>query len=284
MKIKAALFALLFLTAALFGCAGKINEANSLDTGDVSSGIGFGLFPSGEDAAAWTLADFPDCFDTEWETLREKSLLMEGLEVTILHGAEDGPAVYVVAGIHGDEIAGWHAGNLLKGICLRAGMLYIISPANTYGAEHNQRKTTGEHDLNRSFPGNADGSAAERIAAAIFSDIERRQPVLLLDLHEAHRSSGSGTDALGNSIICGSFDGIGELIWEILLASETGGLCTSPLTLYSSPPEGSINRTASEKLGIPAVTVETLRTEPLAQRVRNQLEIVQYALQYENML
>ena len=76
----------------------------------------------------------------------------------------------------------------------------------------------------------------------------------------------------------------GELIWELLLASEHGTLCASALTLYGSPPRGSINRTATEQLEIPAITVETLRTEPLAQRVRNHLEIVQYVLQYENML
>lgn len=45
-----------------------------------------------------------------------------------------------------------------------------------------------------------------------------------------------------------------------------------------------INRTVTEQLEIPAITVETLRTEPLAQRVRNHLEIVKYVLQYENML
>ena len=70
----------------------------------------------------------------------------------------------------------------------------------------------------------------------------------------------------------------------MLLASENGTLCASPLTLYGSPPRGSINRTVSDLLGIPAITVETLRTEALAQRVRNQLEIVQYVLKNKNML
>ena len=70
----------------------------------------------------------------------------------------------------------------------------------------------------------------------------------------------------------------------MLLASENGTLCASPLTLYGSPPRGSINHTVSDLLGIPAITVETLRTETLAQRVRNQLEIVQYVLKNKNML
>ena len=103
-------------------------------------------------------------------------------------------------------------------------------------------------------------------------------------MHEAHEASENGADALGNSLICDASGETGELIWEMLLASENGTLCASPLTLYGSPPRGSINRTVTEQLEIPAITVETLRTEPLAQRVRNQLEIVQYVLQAKNML
>ena len=232
----------------------------------------------------WTLADFPGCFDSEWETARAEITLGEDLSVTVLCGEADGPAVYVVAGVHGDETAGWRAGNLLKNACLRAGTLYIISPANVYGAANDQRKTAEERDLNRNFPGDADGCDAARIAAEIFSDIAQRQPALLLDLHEAHEASGEGADALGNSLICDAAGDTGELIWELLLASEHGTLCASALTLYGSPPRGSINRTVTEQLEIPAITVETLRTEPLAQRVRNHLEIVKYVLQYENML
>ena len=202
----------------------------------------------------------------------------------MLRGEADGPAVYVVAGVHGDETAGWRAGNLLKNACLRAGTLYIISPANVYGAANDQRKTAEERDLNRNFPGDADGCDAARIAAEIFSDIAQRQPALLLDLHEAHEASDNGADALGNSLICDASGETGELIWEMLLASENGTLCASPLTLYGSPPRGSINRTVTEQLEIPAITVETLRTESLAQRVRNQLEIVQYVLQYKELL
>ena len=112
----------------------------------------------------------------------------------------------------------------------------------------------------------------------------KQQPALLLDLHEAHEASDNGADALGNSLICDASGETGELIWGMLLASENGTLCASPLTLYGSPPHGSINRTVSELLGIPVITVETLRTEALAQRVRNQLEIVQYVLQAKNML
>lgn len=275
---------LLTLCALLCGCAQKRDEAPPVTEESDTHTFAPELLPAAEDADEWTLADFPGCFDSEWETARETLALDEGLSVTVLCGEADGPAVYVVAGVHGDEIAGWRAGNLLKNACLRAGTLYIISPANVYGAANDQRKTAEERDLNRNFPGDADGCDAARIAAVIFSDIEQRQPALLLDLHEAHEALDNGADALGNSLICDASGETGELIWEMLLASENGTLCASPLTLYGSPPRGSVNRAVSDLLGIPAITVETLRTEALAQRVRNQLEIVQYVLKNKNML
>lgn len=282
--MKRTIIILLTLCVLLCGCAQQRDEAPPVTEESDAHTFAPELLPEKGDADEWTLADFPGCFDSEWETAREALALDEGLSVTVLCGEADGPTVYVVAGIHGDEIAGWRAGNLLKDAHLRAGTLCIISPANAYGAEHDQRKTAEERDLNRNFPGDADGCDAERIAEVIFADIVRRQPELLLDLHEAHEASGGGTDALGNSLVCDAVGDTGELIWELLLASERGTLCASALTLYGSPPRGSINRTVTKLLEIPAITVETLRTEPLAQRVRNHLEIVQYVLQYENML
>ncbi len=234
----------------------------------------------------WTLADYPGCLDKDYPTRREEYPLLAGTElenrVQVLRGEQPGPVLYVVAGIHGDERAGWLAGNLLKEASLKAGTLYIVSPANRYGAEHDQRTTKSDRDLNRNFPGDPSGWDAQRIAAAIYGDVEEKAPVLLLDLHEA-RAKREGRDALGNSVIAQSLDGIGDLVMELLLDSEAGAVCASPLTLYGSPPEGSINRTVTEQLGIPAITVETYREEPLAQRVRNQLELLEYVLHWYGM-
>ena len=234
----------------------------------------------------WKLEDFAGCLEARFDTAAEEYPLLEGTEeentVCVLRGAEEGPTVYLVAGVHGDEVAGWRAGNLLKEATLKAGTLYIVSPANLYGARENQRKTKSDRDLNRSFPGDPEGWDAQRIAYAIFTDIQDKQPDLVLDLHEA-RSKQGDRDALGNSLICQSLDGIGDLILEALLASEAGELCGSALTLYGSPPAGSINQTVTEMLGIPTVTVETYREEPLARRVQNQLEFVQYVLEYYEM-
>lgn len=245
------------------------------------------------DPEQWRLNDFDGCFETRFYTDKEEYLLLAGASeentVQILRGKEDGPTIYLVAGVHGDETAGWRAGNLLKQATLKAGTLYILSPANTYGAGQNRRRTESGRDLNRSFPGKSDGWDAERIAASIYADIRDKQPELVLDLHEAvakednYAALGANYDALGNSLICQSLDGIGELVLDALLDSEAGELCSGGLALYGSPPAGSLNRTVTEELGIPVITVETLRAEPLAQRVQNQLELVEFALEYYGM-
>lgn len=245
------------------------------------------------DPEQWRLNDVADCFEDQFSTEKEEYLLLEGTAaentVQILRGKENGPTIYIVAGVHGDETAGWRAGNLLKEASLKAGTIYILSPANAYGAAQNRRRTEDGRDLNRSFPGNSEGWGAEGIAASIYADIRDKQPELVLDLHEAvakeddYAALGANYDALGNSLICQSLDGIGELVLDALLASETGELCSGPLTLYGSPPTGSLNRTVTEELDIPVITVETLRTEPLAQRVQNQLELVEFVLKYHGM-
>ena len=253
------------------------------------------LIPRGleRDPEDWRLADFEGCFETRFSTSREEYLLAEGTgeenSVCVLKGAEEGPVIYIVAGVHGDEQAGWRAGNLLKEATLKAGTLYIVSPANLYGAQQDQRRTREDRDLNRNFPGDPNGCDAERIAWSIYSDVEDKAPALVLDLHEAiakednYEALGANYDALGNSLICQDLEGIGEMVLEALLASEAGELCSGKLTLYGSPPSGSVNQTMTLSLGIPTITVETLRAEPLAQRVQNQLELVEFVLKYYGM-
>ena len=109
---------LLTLCALLCGCAGERNAAPPVTEQTDANTFAPELLPAAENVNEWTLADFPGCFDSEWETARAEITLGEDLSVTVLCGEADGPAVYVVAGVHGDETAGWRAGNLLKNACL----------------------------------------------------------------------------------------------------------------------------------------------------------------------
>lgn len=228
-------------------------------------------------------ADF-GVMEQEYETRYESYPLLEGTElentVYVLKGQEDGASVYIAGGVHGDELAGWYAGSLLRRATIKAGTLYILAPANQYGAQNGQRRTRDGRDLNRNFPGDPLGWEAERIAASIFDDIAGKRPDFVLDLHEGILHAGDGLDNLGNSIICADIIPIGDLIFDLILTSQEGTLTTRPLDIYSSPPGGSLNEAVTAQLGIPVITVETFREEPLAARVLGQLRLTQHILEW----
>jgi len=229
---------------------------------------------------------FVDCdYPTEVSTYK----LAEGTdienEVVVLKGQEEGPVIYIVAGVHGDEIAGWMTGNLVKKVGIKAGTVHILAPANRWGAsaEPRVRFVTEKEDLNRSFPGSPDGSMAERVADSIFQDIQRVDPVFLFDLHEA-RSNAENRDFLGSSLIYTSLDKMSDMYLDMLMATETGELCSERFNFYGPGPVGSINNTVTTQLDIPTITVETYRGYPLERRIGDQLDIVEYVLTYYGLL
>lgn len=281
--------AALLAAALLSGCASRGGtEGAHSSSGEVSSTQEETLpaVESPRDLEGRKPADF-GCLVEEYPTQYSSYQLLPqdplALTVHTLTGSGEGPSIYIVGGTHGDELAGWYAGLLLQKATLRAGTVYLVAPVNQYGAEHNQRKTREGWDLNRAYPGDQEGTDAQRIAAAIYQDIADKQPALVLDLHEAILHT-NGTDNLGNSIICQDMSPIADLVLGLLSDSESGTLpLTRPLTLYGSPPEGSLNRTVTLELGIPVITVETFREEALNQRVSNQLHIAEYVLMCYNI-
>ena len=152
------------------------------------------------------------------EILRESYQLTPETEtettVVRITGQEPGPTVYIAAGIHGDERAAWFAGLMLQKITIRAGTLYVLSPANAKGAKVVSRMV-GEEDPNRCFPGQEDGTEAQRLCYAIFHDIEEKAPEQLLDLHEAIVYK-EGRDFLGSTLIYSSLDGMQDMFFDLL--------------------------------------------------------------------
>jgi predicted deacylase len=203
--------------------------------------------------------------------------------MTVLQSEAEGPVLFIVGGIHGDEAAGWMAADRLREeAALCRGTLYILSPANRIGAQNDTRATGEWGDLNRQFPGDSQGTPAQQLAAAIVGEIENASPVLVLDLHEAILKV-SGRDFLGNSFIYSSLDGIDLLMMDLLEATRNGEICSKAFDYFGPGPDGSINLTVTEQLTIPVITVETYRAEPLEQRIQNQLDILHYVLRHYGM-
>ena len=104
-----------------------------------------------------------------------------------------GPVVWLTACMHGDEVGGMvviqEIFKKLRHGLLR-GTINAFPLMNPIGFETISRDITfSREDLNRSFPGNPEGSLGERIAHQIFSTVTGTNPNLLLDLHSDWKQS-----------------------------------------------------------------------------------------------
>ncbi len=109
------------------------------------------------------------------------------LPVHVLHGARPGPAMFVSAAVHGDELNGveiirrvlrtLQPGNI-------AGTLLAIPVVNAYGFIGRSRYLPDRRDLNRAFPGSGTGSLAARLANLFMKEVVCRCQ-FGIDLHTA---------------------------------------------------------------------------------------------------
>jgi predicted deacylase len=113
-----------------------------------------------------------------------------GLPVCVVNGAEDGKTLYVQAASDGDELNGV---GVVREVVPRldpstlAGEVVVVGVVNYHAfqvAEH--RNPIDDTKMNRAYPGDADGSSSERIAAATF-DVATDAD-LALDLHQGSTS------------------------------------------------------------------------------------------------
>jgi len=100
----------------------------------------------------------------------------------------NGPVVWLTGCVHGDEVGGiviiQEIFKRLKKSPLIKGSLHAFPLMNPIGFELVTRGISlSEEDLNRSFPGNASGTLAERMASKIFAAIMKSKPTFVLDMH-----------------------------------------------------------------------------------------------------
>jgi len=118
---------------------------------------------------------------------RMPSAAMVDLPVRVVHGAGEGPKIWLSAAIHGDEI---------NGVEIIRRVLHKLDPAtlqgsvvaapivNVFGFSTHSRYLPDRRDLNRSFPGSKKGSLAARLARIFMSEIVD-QCTHGIDLHTA---------------------------------------------------------------------------------------------------
>ncbi len=179
------------------------------------------------------------------------------LPVSIIHGARPGPTLALIAGTHGYEYAGIISLQRIRQTINPADLsgtlllVHIANPPSFYGRTIYYSPADGQN-LNRVYPGKADGTLSERIAYAITREVIE-QADFLVDLH-----AGDGNEALrpyvylpetGQAELDAASRGLAIAFGLDHIVIDKG---------RAQPPEASLytDQTAISR-GIPAITTET---------------------------
>jgi predicted deacylase len=165
------------------------------------------------------------------------------IPLTIVNGATPGPRLFVTAAIHGNETNGIEMVRRIRAdvdpLKLR-GVLLLVAIANPIAFMNMNRDLPDGRDLNRFFPGRAEGSMASHIAAALFNKVIKRAD-FGIDLHTA----AAGRTNLPHVRADLGFPQVRRL------ASAFG--CE---VVFDMPGEKGMLRHAATKLGIPTIVYE----------------------------
>ena len=165
------------------------------------------------------------------------------IHLRVIRARKPGPAVFVTAAIHGDELNGVGVVHDLlceESLKLKCGTLVLVPVCNVLGFEANERYLPDRRDLNRSFPGSPHGSLASRIAHTIFENVVRHCDYGI-DLHTAAIQRTNYPNVRGKL----SDPGVRRL------AAAFGG----ELLISGEGPVGSFRREA-DTAGCPTICVE----------------------------
>ena len=179
------------------------------------------------------------------------------LPMQVWHGRRAGPALFVCAAIHGDEILGLEIiRRLLRSQSLRhlRGTVVTIPIVNVFGFIARSRYLPDRRDLNRCFPGRAAGSLGSRVAHQFLSEVVARC-THGIDLHTGavHRAN---------------FPQI-RVNLDHAAAAVMARDFAAPVTVNASLRDGSL-RQAAHALGIAVIVYEAgeaLRFDELAIRL-----------------
>jgi predicted deacylase len=163
--------------------------------------------------------------------------------VFVARGVQPGPTLCVTSGIHGDEV---NSVEIARRVFAEvepselSGTLVVLPSVNTLGFRTRQRNMVDRRDLNRAFPGSANGSVASIVAHTVFDGV-----ILgcshLIDLH-------TGSNLRTNYPQVRADDSNPRAL-ELAHWFGVGLIITGP------GPNGSIRREATLR-GIPAITYE----------------------------
>lgn len=200
----------------------------------------------------------------------------------------DGPKIFIIGGIHGDELAGWHTATKMLDYSFEYGEVIILPKANMLATELKLRYPGQNNkglyedvlysDLNRAFLGKALGSMTEQIAYEITNFLDEENPDIVLDLHESRKNYVDGL--LGNQVIYGNIkSSIFALDLVEVFNSRFETANKVKFRVDSNPPLGSFNEYCSRKKDRIVFTLETDRRLDLEERILQQLTLIEIFLE-----
>jgi predicted deacylase len=188
------------------------------------------------------------------------------IPVRVARGVEAGPTLCLTAGVHGDELNGIEVvRRVLQDLdpSKLRGMLIGVPIVNLHGFRQASRYLPDRRDLNRHFPGRANGSAASRIARSFFDQVIVHCEALV-DLHTGSFHRSNVPQVRGDLTDSGSFE----------LAKAFG----IAVVVHAVGEPGTLRRAAGD-VGIPAISYEAgepMRFQPaqVEEGVRGVLELL----------
>ncbi|ACK72043.1 Succinylglutamate desuccinylase/aspartoacylase [Gloeothece citriformis PCC 7424] len=165
------------------------------------------------------------------------------LPVIVVNGKEPGPRLWLSAAIHGDEINGVE---IIRQILDKIqpkylkGTLLAVPVVNVFGFIEQSRYLPDRRDLNRSFPGTANGSLASRLAHLFMKEIVNNS-THGIDLHTAAFPRINLPQIRANL--------------EDEQTKRFAQAFNAPLMIHATTRDGSLRHAASQK-GIPILLYE----------------------------
>lgn len=199
--------------------------------------------------------------------------------LAIIRGSQPGPTIVITAGIHAAEYPGIKAALELSydlDFSTITGTVIIVAMANAAGFWRRSNSmvpgpytSTGiDQNLNRIFPGNAQGSPDERLAAALFALIETADYYIDLHSGDSYESliphayfCAMPADALGDGVdttsAAGAADTISSEYQQICTQSQKMAHCVKvPYLVPFFGYHGGAAYSEACKAGVPSILIE----------------------------
>jgi len=196
------------------------------------------------------------------------------------------PTIMILAGTHGNEIAGIEATQHLKDdINIKKGTLIIIPRTNILACKNGLRNFPQNINLNRVYPGNLQGNLIEKLAYEIFGLMKNYNIDLLIDLHESIEFYEKNNQNYGQTIVIDSNDDYLFNLSSSIVEEMNEGIIdnNNKYQVLVQPIEGSAAYSTHYQLNIPAITFETCRKLPLSLRIEEHIKFIKIILFRWNM-